>query len=47
METPLEILSTLSSENRRCDNRAFAALMHHVREEDSQPQTVLMVQVKK
>jgi beta-galactosidase GanA len=43
---PLEILSTLSSENRRCDSRAFAALMHHVREEDSQQQTVLMVQVE-
>jgi hypothetical protein len=43
---PLEILSTLSSENRRCDSRAFAALMHHVREEDSQQQTVLLVQVE-
>jgi beta-galactosidase GanA len=43
---PLEILSTLSSENRRCDSGAFAALMHHVREEDSQQQTVLMVQVE-
>jgi beta-galactosidase GanA len=44
--TPLEILSTLSAENRRCDSRAFAALMHHVREQDSQQQTVLMVQVE-
>jgi beta-galactosidase GanA len=43
---PLEILSTLSSESRRCDSRAFAALMRHVREEDSQQQTVLMVQVE-
>ena len=42
----LEILSALSSENRRCDSRAFAALMHHLREEDSQQQTVLMVQVE-
>lgn len=43
---PLEILSTLSSENRRCDGRAFAALMRHVREQDAQQQTVLMVQVE-
>ena len=43
---PLEILSTLSVETRRCDSRAFAALMHHVREIDSAQQTVLMVQVE-
>ncbi|HXY25450.1 MAG TPA: DUF5597 domain-containing protein [Candidatus Acidoferrum sp.] len=43
---PLEILSTLSIETRRCDSRAFAALMHHVREKDSAQQTVLMVQVE-
>jgi beta-galactosidase GanA len=43
---PLQILSTLSAENLRCDSRAFAALMHHVREEDSQQHTVLMVQVE-
>jgi hypothetical protein len=43
---PLEILSTLSPENRRCDSRAFAALLHHLRENDSQQQTVLMVQVE-
>ena len=43
---PLEILSTLSPETRRCDSRAFAALMRHVREKDSQQQTVLMVQVE-
>ncbi|HEX4002976.1 MAG TPA: DUF5597 domain-containing protein [Candidatus Acidoferrales bacterium] len=43
---PLQILSTLSAENRRCDSRAFAALMRHVRTEDSQQQTVLMVQVE-
>ena len=43
---PLQILSTLSAENLRGDSRAFAALMHHVREEDSQQQTVLMVQVE-
>lgn len=44
--TPLEILSTLSEENLRCDGRAFAALMRHVRMEDSQQETVLMVQVE-
>jgi beta-galactosidase GanA len=43
---PLEILSTLSPENRRCDSRAFAALLRHVREKDSDQQTVLMVQVE-
>jgi beta-galactosidase GanA len=43
---PLEILSTFSAEIRRCDSRAFAALMRHVRETDSDRQTVLMVQVE-
>jgi len=43
---PLEILSTLSPENRRCDSRAFAALMRHLREKDSDQHTVLMVQVE-
>jgi len=43
---PLEILSTLSLETRRCDSRAFATLMQHVREKDSAHQTVLMVQVE-
>jgi beta-galactosidase GanA len=43
---PLEILSTFSPENRRCDGRAFAALMRHVREKDAEQQTVLMVQVE-
>jgi beta-galactosidase GanA len=42
----LEMLSTLSSENRRCDSHAFAALMRHIRETDSDQQTVLMVQVE-
>ncbi|HEY4053237.1 MAG TPA: DUF5597 domain-containing protein, partial [Terriglobales bacterium] len=44
--TPLEILSSLSAENRRADSRAFAALMHHIRETDAAEQTVLMVQVE-
>lgn len=43
---PLEILSTLSPETRRCDSRAFAALLRHVHEKDSEQQTVLMVQVE-
>lgn len=43
---PLEILSTLSPEARRSDSRAFASLMRHVREKDSDQQTVLMVQVE-
>ncbi|MGH9718071.1 MAG: DUF5597 domain-containing protein [Candidatus Acidiferrales bacterium] len=43
---PLEILSTLSAETRQADSRAFAALMRHVRDKDSQQQTVLMVQVE-
>lgn len=43
---PLEILSTLSPETRRCDSRAFAALLRHVGEKDSDQQTVLMVQVE-
>jgi len=43
---PLEILSTLSLENRAADSRAFVALIHHLRGQDSQQQTVLMVQVQ-
>ena len=41
----LEILSPLSAETRRSDSRAFA-LMRHLREKDSERQTVLMVQVE-
>ncbi len=43
---PTEILSTFGSETMRCDSRAFAALMRHVREKDAERQTVLMVQVE-
>jgi beta-galactosidase GanA len=43
---PLEILSTFSADTRRADSRAFAALMRHVRDTDSDQQTVLMVQVE-
>lgn len=41
----LEILSTLSENNRKADERAFAALMRHVRETDS-TRRVIMVQVE-
>jgi hypothetical protein len=43
---PLEILSPLGEETVRCDSRAFAALMRHLREQDAEQQTVLMVQVE-
>jgi hypothetical protein len=42
----LEILSTLSEESRAADARAFAALMHHLREVDSDAHTVIMIQVE-
>ena len=41
-----EILTPLGDETRKCDARAFAALMHHVKEMDAAKQTVLMVQVE-
>ncbi len=41
-----EILSPLGEETARCDARAFAALMRHMREVDGAQQTVLMVQVE-
>jgi beta-galactosidase GanA len=43
--TPLEILSTFGEQTLHLDSRAFAALMAHLRSDDSQ-QTVLMVQVE-
>ncbi|HKO13168.1 MAG TPA: DUF5597 domain-containing protein, partial [Acidobacteriaceae bacterium] len=43
---PLEILSPLGQETARCDARAFAALMAHLRERDATDQTVLMIQVE-
>ena len=42
----LDILSTLSAENLKADERAFAALMRHIREIDGQQHTVLMMQVE-
>ena len=44
--TSLEIVTPLSEEARHCDSRAFAALMRHVRDQDAEQQTVLMVQVE-
>lgn len=43
---PLQILTPLGDETQRCDARAFAALMSHVRERDAADQTVVMVQVE-
>lgn len=43
---PLEILSTLSPETRLVESRAFAALMQHIGQQDSEQQTVLMLQVE-
>jgi beta-galactosidase GanA len=43
---PLEVLSTLSPEIRRVESRTFAALLQHIRQHDSEQQTVLMVQVE-
>jgi Domain of unknown function (DUF5597)/Beta-galactosidase len=43
---PTEILSPLSAETQRCDSRAFAALMRHLKQRDGEQQTVLMIQVE-
>ena len=42
----IELLSTLSDANRDADARAFAALMRHVKEVDTQQRTVIMIQVE-
>jgi beta-galactosidase GanA len=42
----LEVLSTVAEANWQADARAFAALMHHLAEFDSQDHTVIMVQVE-
>jgi hypothetical protein len=42
----LEILSTFSEASRDADAKAFAALMKHIKDIDSQKQTVVMVQVE-
>ena len=42
----IELLSPLSDANRDADARAFAALMRHIKEVDSQQHTVIMVQLE-
>jgi hypothetical protein len=42
----LEILSTLSENNRNADAKAFAAVMKHIKEVDSQQHTVIAMQVE-
>ena len=42
----LEILSTLSENNRNADAKAFAAVMRHLREVDSRDHTVVAMQVE-
>lgn len=43
---PVEILSTLGEATVQADSRAFAALMHHIRQVDGSKHTVLMMQVE-
>jgi len=43
---PLPILSTLGRETCEADGRAFAAMMRHLKEVDSQEQTVVMIQME-
>jgi hypothetical protein len=43
---PIELLSTLSDATRDADAKAFAALMHHIKEVDGAQHTVLMMQVE-
>lgn len=43
---PLEILSTFGKATCEADARAFAALMHHIKEVDGAQQTVVMIQVE-
>ena len=43
---PLDILSTFGSASCDADAKAFAALMHHIREVDSEKQTVILIQVE-
>lgn len=43
---PLPILTTLGSQTCEADAKAFAAVMHHLKEVDSQHQTVVMIQMQ-
>jgi hypothetical protein len=42
----MEILSAFDKRNLEAAQKAFAALMQHIRETDSREQTVIMVQVE-
>ena len=43
---PIQVLSTLSENNRNADARAFAAVMAHIRQIDESHRTVIMVQAE-
>lgn len=43
---PLPILTTLGEETCKADGKAFAALMRHLKNVDSQQQTVIMIQIE-
>ena len=43
---PIETITPLSQEALKCDSRAYAALMHHIKEVDSQDRTVIMIQME-
>ena len=43
---PLEILSTFGEATMKADAKAFAALMHHIKETDGRYRTVIMMQVE-
>jgi beta-galactosidase GanA len=43
---PIDVLSANSPANLEADKRAFTALMHHVREADSDRHTILFIQVE-
>lgn len=43
---PLPILTTLGEETCKADGKAFAALMRHLKDVDSQQQTVIMIQIE-
>ena len=42
-----EVLSTLAKANQEADTKAYAALMHHIREVDGRDHTVIMIQAEK
>ena len=42
----VEVLTTLSEANLQADNRAYTAFMRHLREVDSEPRSVIMIQLQ-